>query len=81
MELLALDRLQPAAAFAQQQDLLGIIDVLDQVVDASLVIERVMELELPLAAGLVDQGDGLRLDFFSQTSVSGAIRGGSATTS
>ncbi len=46
------------------------------------MVESVVELELPLAAGLVDQGDALWVFFvFSQASVSAAGRGDPAATS
>ncbi len=46
------------------------------------MVERIMELKLPLAAGLVDQGDVLWVfEVFSQTSVSGGGRGGLGATS
>jgi hypothetical protein len=67
---------------AQEQDLRRVVDVLDQVVDAALVVERVVELKLPLSAGFVDQGDVLWVfEVFSQTSVSAVGRGGLGATS
>ncbi len=82
MELLTLHRLEPASGLAQKQDLRRVVDVLDEVVGAPLVVERVVELELALAAGFVDEGYVLWVCFvFSQASVSAGGRGGSAATS
>jgi hypothetical protein len=82
LKLFALDGFQPTGCLAQKEDLSGIVDVLDEVVDAAVMVERVVELKLPLAAGLVDQRDVLwEFCVFSQTSVSGGGRGGLGATS
>ena len=82
MKLLTLDGFEPVPRLAQQQDLLGVVDVLDQVVNAALMVERIVELELALATRLVDQGDVLWVFFvFSQASVSAGSRDDSEATS
>jgi hypothetical protein len=82
LELLPLDRLQAAARLTKEQHLRRVVDVLDEVIDAAVVIECVVKLKLPLAARLVDESYLLRVLFvFSQVSVSAGDRDGLAATS
>ena len=82
LELFTLDGFEPVPRLAQQQDLLGVVDIFDQVVHPALVVERIVEVELALATRLVDQGDVLWVFFvFSQASVSAGGRDDSEATS
>src|ERR1700680_2292072 len=60
LKLVALYGLQRAARLAKKQDLRRVGDILDQVINGALMVERVMELKLAFTTGLVDEGDGMR---------------------
>jgi hypothetical protein len=82
LKFFAVDRLEPAACLTQQQDLRRVVNVLDEVIHAAIVVECVVELKLPLAARLVDQRDVLWMFLiFSQTFVSAVGRDGLVATS
>src|ERR1700674_1525604 len=60
LKLLALNWLQGSSCLAQKQDLRRVGDILNEVIDRTLVVESVVKLKLALAPGLVDEGDGVR---------------------